>query len=330
MHSSDEELANLVRMSGDADAFSELYRRHVDAARAASYRIAPKLDKEDLTAEAFVRILGAFRQGHGPRGAFRPYLYQVIRRVSAEWAADSPHLSGVSIEDLDPAETASFGDLSDVVADRERVFEAFVHLPERYQTVLWYLEVEGYSVGEVAGMLSISVNNVAQIRSRARKRLRSFDAAFGIARGGRRSTTLGRKLLVAAVGLPAAMLLAPEFQRTPATAAGGTVPVLKLLIAAVTTIAVAGLAGVWLVLFVPTGSPAAPTEQVAPSRSTQNPQPGSTHSPNPSPGPSTSAQGNNSASSRGTGQGDRTPSPIDPGPWERIPQKPPVVRGPSE
>ena len=328
MHSSDEELAHLVRISGDADAFSELYRRHVDAARAASYRIAPRLDKEDLAAEAFVRILKALRQGHGPRGIFRPYLYQVIRRVSAEWAADSTHLSGVSIEDLDPAETASFGDLSDVVADRERVLEAFARLPERYQTVLWYLEVEGYSAREVAVMLSISANNVAQIRSRARKRLRSLDPALGSVRGGRSASTLGRKLLVAAIGLPAAVLLAPEFQRTPATAAGGTVPVLKLLIVAVTTIAVAGMAGVWLLLFVPARSPAVSTEQVAPSSSTQSPQPESTRS--PSPGPSISAEGDHSASVRGAGQGDRTASPIDPGPWERIPQKPPVVRGPSE
>ncbi|WP_336653336.1 MULTISPECIES: RNA polymerase sigma factor [unclassified Leucobacter] len=330
MHSSDEELARLVRTSGDADAFSELYRRHVDAARAASYRIAPRLDKEDLAAEAFARILKALRQGHGPRGVFRPYLYQVIRRVSAEWTAESAHLSGVSIEDLDPAETASFGDLSDAVADRERVLDAFARLPERYQTVLWYLEVEGYSAREVAVMLAISANNVAQIRSRARKRLRTLDPAFGGSRGGRRSARLGRKLLVAAIGLPAALLLAPEFQRTPATAAGGTVPVLKLLIVAVTMIAVAGMTGAWLVLFVPTGSPAVPTEQVAPSSPTQGPQPESTRSPNPSPGPSTSAQGDRSASARGAGQGERTASPIDPGPWERIPQKPPVVRGPSE
>ncbi|HKA03644.1 MAG TPA: sigma-70 family RNA polymerase sigma factor, partial [Acidimicrobiales bacterium] len=167
---SDAELIARVRVGDDA-AFSVLYQRHVGAARAAARSLgASRSDVDDLSAEAFTRVLAALRRGGGPEVAFRPYLMTCVRNAfydkgRRDGRVDVP---GEVPEDVNLA-------LLNVPPDSEdarMVAAAFASLPERWQVVLWHTEVEGRPAAEVGPMLGLAPNAVAALAYRAREGLR--------------------------------------------------------------------------------------------------------------------------------------------------------------
>lgn len=166
---SDAELIESAR-SGDTSAFAELWRRHFrPAARVA--RQFTTIDADDLVSEAYARIYQRVLAGGGPTGAFRPYLYTTIRNLASTWGAAAQRDIQVDmIEDFEderiPDDPAAFA------LDRTLTARAFRSLPERWQTVLWYTEVEGMDPHEVAPIMGISANSVAALSYRAREGLR--------------------------------------------------------------------------------------------------------------------------------------------------------------
>ncbi|CAN5349531.1 hypothetical protein BH11ACT3_BH11ACT3_07370 [soil metagenome] len=165
---SDAELIESAR-SGDTSAFAELWRRHFrSAARVA--RQFTSIDADDLVSEAYVRIYQRVLAGGGPTGAFRPYLYTTIRNLASTWGAASRDVQVDMIEDFEddriPDDPATWA------LDRTLTASAFRTLPERWQTVLWYTEVEGMDPHEVAPLMGMTANGVAALSYRAREGLR--------------------------------------------------------------------------------------------------------------------------------------------------------------
>ncbi len=165
---SDAELIESAR-SGDTSAFAELWRRHFrPAARVA--RQFTSIDADDLVSEAYARIFQRVLAGGGPTGAFRPYLYTTIRNLASTWGAASRDIQVDMIEDFEderiPDDPAAWA------LDRTLTASAFRGLPERWQTVLWYTEVEGMDPHEVAPIMGITPNSVAALSYRAREGLR--------------------------------------------------------------------------------------------------------------------------------------------------------------
>ena len=79
----DAELISRVRR-GDHDAYTALYRRHVDAARRLARACCRSVqDADDVTAEVFAAVLAAIVHGKGPTDSFRPYLLRSIRNECA-------------------------------------------------------------------------------------------------------------------------------------------------------------------------------------------------------------------------------------------------------
>lgn len=164
---SDAELVEGAR-AGDQRAFAELWSRH----HRAGIRVArhwTTLDSDDVVSEAFMRIYRAIRGGGGPSGAFRPYLYATIRNIAASWGAA---LHDVAVEDVEEYAPADVSDPAAVALDRTLTARAFRSLPERWQSVLWYTEVEGMDPHEVAPILGMTANGVAALSYRAREGLR--------------------------------------------------------------------------------------------------------------------------------------------------------------
>ncbi len=165
----DSELIMSAR-KGDPDAYGELYRRHVKSARAAARALTrSRADADDVTSEAFARVLRALQAGGGPTIAFRPYLVTAVRHVvfdrsrrNREDPTDhmSDEINVVLLEAAGRQEDGAFA------------AAAFAALPERWQLVLWHTEVEGRSVSEVAPMLGLAPNAVAALAYRAREGLR--------------------------------------------------------------------------------------------------------------------------------------------------------------
>ena len=166
---SDQALVESAR-SGDRSAFAELWRRHARSGITVARQFTSSLDADDLVSEAYARIYQRVLGGGGPDGAFRPYLYTTIRNLASRWGAAR---NDIQIDDLDDLEDESVpADASIEALDRSLTVRAFRSLPERWQSVLWYTEVEGMDPHEVAPILGITANSVAALSYRAREGLR--------------------------------------------------------------------------------------------------------------------------------------------------------------
>ncbi|HEX4058407.1 MAG TPA: sigma-70 family RNA polymerase sigma factor [Galbitalea sp.] len=166
---SDEELIANAR-SGDQGAFAELWRRHYRSGARVARQFTSSIDADDLVSEAYTRIYQRVLAGGGPSGAFRPYLYTTIRNLASTWGAKSRDIQVDDIADYE--DPSSLDDPVAIALDRTLTARAFRSLPERWQSVLWYTEVEGMDPHEVAPILGMSANGVAALSYRAREGLR--------------------------------------------------------------------------------------------------------------------------------------------------------------
>jgi RNA polymerase sigma factor (sigma-70 family) len=166
---SDEALVERAR-SGDQRAFAELWRRHYRSGARVARQFTSSLDADDLVSEAYTRIYQRVLAGGGPTGAFRPYLYTTIRNLASSWGSAQRHVQVEKIEDFEDPD--SLDDPVAIALDRTLTARAFKTLPERWQSVLWYTEVEGMDPHEVAPILGMTANGVAALSYRAREGLR--------------------------------------------------------------------------------------------------------------------------------------------------------------
>jgi RNA polymerase sigma factor (sigma-70 family) len=163
-------LLNAARV-GDREAFGVLWSRHSAAGRRIA-RAVSRSDGDDLLSEAYLRIFVAVSNGKGPAGEFRPYLAVTIRNLAVSWARKrrEDQLEDGEAEAIpDPRAT----DASVLAAlDAGLTLRAFRTLPERWQEVLWFTEIDGLQPAQVADRMGISANSVAALSYRAREGLR--------------------------------------------------------------------------------------------------------------------------------------------------------------
>ena len=155
--------------SGDSHAFAELWRRHHRSAALVARQYTSSIEADDLVSEAYARIYQRVLAGGGPTGAFRPYLYTTIRNLASRWGKAQRE---VAVDELDDVVDARSEDPTDRALDRALTARAFRSLPERWQSVLWYTEIEGMDPHEVAPLLGLTPNGVAALSYRAREGLR--------------------------------------------------------------------------------------------------------------------------------------------------------------
>jgi RNA polymerase sigma factor (sigma-70 family) len=167
---SDAELISAVR-SGDVAAYGELFARHVEAARRLGRQLVPGPDVDDLVSEAFTKVLSVLQRGGGPDLAFRAYLLTAVRRVHVDRIRATARLH--TTDDLTPFDPGvPFRDTAVEGFESAAAARAFGSLPERWQLVLWHVEVEGQKPAEVARLLGMTPNAVSALAYRAREGLR--------------------------------------------------------------------------------------------------------------------------------------------------------------
>lgn len=172
---SDAELILEVR-GGDLDAFGALYQRHVLAARKlARQYVHSGADADDVVADAFDRVLRVLQHGGGPDLTFRAYLFTVVRRLAVDLAKGARRTRPTADDgtfEWALASVASTEEPALVDLERSIVARAYQSLPERWQAVLWYTEIEELSPAEIAPMLGLTPNGVSALAYRAREGLR--------------------------------------------------------------------------------------------------------------------------------------------------------------
>jgi RNA polymerase sigma-70 factor (ECF subfamily) len=182
---------------GDGDAFAELYGRYEQRAYNLCYRIlGSQDDAADATQEAFVNVFKRLPKLQGRDLAFGSYVftsarnacYDLIERRRRAEPSDQIAESAIPVGGgvggggfgFDP------GDPEDdperrllVAAGQEEIRAANATLPERQREVLALRELEELSYDEIAEIMDMNRNSVAQLISRARISLR--DALRGTA-----------------------------------------------------------------------------------------------------------------------------------------------------
>lgn len=166
---SDADLIVLAR-DGDTLAYGVLWKRHWQAGRAMAASITGRFDPDDLASEAFARILTSLGRGKGPTSGFRSYLATTVRNVAIDW---SRRKTTPNIEDADVIEDWTFSEVTALDRmDRQTMAKAFYALPDKWQEVLWYTEIEDMAPREVAPLMGLNANAVSALALRAREGLR--------------------------------------------------------------------------------------------------------------------------------------------------------------
>lgn len=168
--SSDAELITAVR-DGDTAAFGDLFERHRIAATRLARQLIAGPDADDLVSDAFTKVLTVLQDGRGPDVAFRAYLLTAIRRLHIDRIRANKRVR-VTDDEAELDTPVEFFDAASAGFEQGAAANAFASLPERWQLVLWHLDVEGQKPADVAPLLGMSANSVSALAYRAREGLR--------------------------------------------------------------------------------------------------------------------------------------------------------------
>ena len=167
---SDDSLIGLVK-GGSADAYAVLFERYRNPAHRLAAYFSNSVDAKDIVAESFTQVYQQLRRGQGPETSFRGYLLTSVRREAGRRAKmrkrDTPTDDVAAMDKSVP-----FGNGAVDGFERDLIQKAFASLPQRWQKVLWHLDVDGRKPREVAPMLDMKPNGVSALAYRAREGLR--------------------------------------------------------------------------------------------------------------------------------------------------------------
>ena len=184
------EEARLARAAaaGDGSAFATLYERYARRAYNLAYRLTgSEEDAGDAVQDAFLNVMRRLPQLGDRELAFGSYLFTATRNASYDLMSkqrraqpsDSIPESAVPVGasagglGLDPGDPDEDPDRKQLLASQQdEVREANGRLPERQREALALRELEDLSYDEIAEVMGMNRNSVAQLISRARINLR--------------------------------------------------------------------------------------------------------------------------------------------------------------
>lgn len=168
---SDADLIREVR-AGQLDAYGQLFARHQEAALRLARQLVLGPGADDLVSEGFAKVLTALQNGKGPDEFFRAYLLTSIRRLHIDDLRTAKRVKPTDDESM-LDRPVTFVDPVEMKFEQGTAAAAFASLPERWQLVLWHLDVEGHKPAHVAPLLGMSANSVSALAYRAREGLRT-------------------------------------------------------------------------------------------------------------------------------------------------------------
>jgi RNA polymerase sigma-70 factor, ECF subfamily len=152
---------------GSPEALASLYREHGAALFRLAYRLTgTREEAEDVVHDVFVGLPEALAR-YEERGNLRSWLKRVTARVALMRLRASRRRREVALDGVTPSPTKADSDFDD-----ERLHAALNALPDKLRSVVVLKETEGYSHGEVADLLGISVIASRVRLARALKQLR--------------------------------------------------------------------------------------------------------------------------------------------------------------
>ena len=158
-----------AHVAGDPDAFGELVRRHRDRLWAVALRTLG--DREEAADALQEALLSAYRAADRFRGesAVTTWLHRIVVNACLDRARRRQVRPAVGLPDLPPGREPAA-----VEPDRDtarEVWAALAQLPPEQRIPLVLLEIEGYSVAEIAELIGVAEGTVKSRCARGRARL---------------------------------------------------------------------------------------------------------------------------------------------------------------
>ena len=150
---------------GDAEAFSELYRRHVDPIyRYMLARVGDPSTAEDLTSEVFMRALESLGNFEDRGVPFAAWLYRIANARAVDFWRRTKHES-LPIDELSPEFAVEMpgGD----VFTYHALSRALKHLTAEQQQVIVLRFVEGFSTSEISQLMGRTEGAIKALQHRA-------------------------------------------------------------------------------------------------------------------------------------------------------------------
>ncbi|MBA8827717.1 RNA polymerase sigma-70 factor (ECF subfamily) [Saccharopolyspora lacisalsi] len=156
---------------GDPHAFGELFSRHRDRLWAVALRTLR--DREDAADALQEAMISAFRNAASFRAESQvgTWLHRIVVNACLDRIRRRQSRPTVPLADEGPREPAAPRDDFADSDTRMAVQDAIASLPEDQRAAIVLVDIEGYPVSEVAGMLAIADGTVKSRCARGRVRL---------------------------------------------------------------------------------------------------------------------------------------------------------------
>jgi RNA polymerase sigma-70 factor (ECF subfamily) len=165
----DDKLIQLAK-SGEADAFGELYERHITSVYRFLYaRLDNRLDSEDFAEEVFWKAWNRISE-YNERGVpFLAFLLIVARNVLIDhYRRNGRSPQQVSLEDIQVSDmNADPGELTNTNLNHQELRQAMADLRDEYQEVLVLRFLNEMSPKETAKVMKRSTGAVRVLQHRA-------------------------------------------------------------------------------------------------------------------------------------------------------------------
>ena len=185
MHPADERTDDALvaaAATGDEEAFEKLFERHRrQVARIGGRFFAQREQIEEIIQETFTKVYFALHTYHGTHEAsFKAWLAQItvnacydqLRRARRRPENTLGDLMENESADISTQLRAARSDIEGALVSRDLALKLLARLSAEDRLVLTLLDVEGFSVAEIAEMTSWSISKVKVRAHRARAHLR--------------------------------------------------------------------------------------------------------------------------------------------------------------
>lgn len=140
-------------------------RFSTDVYRMAYARTGNKSDAEDITQDTFIKYMKE-QKPFSDENHVKAWLLRVAINSSKNLVTSAWHRKNTSMDAADL--------MSTMIEEQSEVYHAVAKLPEKYRIVIHLYYYEGYSVEEIAQMLSAKDSTVKSWMRRARMKLKEM------------------------------------------------------------------------------------------------------------------------------------------------------------
>lgn len=177
-------------LTGDEDAFAALFKRHRRQVARIAGRFFSQVEQiEEIIQDSFTKAYFALGSYHGTHAAsFKAWLSQIavnscydqLRRTQRRPPQSFIDITDTESHDLSAQLRAAstFIDVERMTVARDLAAKLLLRLSADDRLVLTLLDVEGFSVAEIAGMTGWSISKVKVRAHRARAHLRRILQKF--------------------------------------------------------------------------------------------------------------------------------------------------------